>query len=44
LNGELGDGNAPIDRTTPVPVSGLTNVEAIARGANARHGLAIVGP
>ena len=43
-NGELGDGNAPTDRTTPVPVSGLTNVEAIARGANARHGLAIVGP
>jgi alpha-tubulin suppressor-like RCC1 family protein len=43
-NGELGDGNAPTDRTTPVPVSGLTNVEAIARGANARHGLAVVGP
>jgi alpha-tubulin suppressor-like RCC1 family protein len=43
-NGELGDGNAPTDSTTPVPVSGLTNVEAIARGANARHGLAVVGP
>ena len=39
-NGQLGDGTQDIDRTTPVGVSGLTNVTTIAAGQS--HSLALL--